>query len=80
MLPSLLALLLDCAKKPDQAVASISCGALVHLIKVGGHQFNDKDWDTLLKSIRYELHVLCPCINSYLGLLFVWAIYNFQLE
>lgn len=60
MLPSLLALLLDCAKKPDQAVASISCGALVHLIKVGGHQFNDKDWDTLLTSIRDASYTTQP--------------------
>ena len=52
MLPSLLGLLLDCAKKTDQAVVSISLGALVHLIEVGGHQFSDSDWDTLLKSIR----------------------------
>lgn len=52
MLPPLLSLLLDCAKKTDQTVASISLGALVHLIEVGGHQFNDRDWDTLLKGIR----------------------------
>uniref|UniRef100_A0A1D1YN54 Brefeldin A-inhibited guanine nucleotide-exchange protein 2 n=1 Tax=Anthurium amnicola TaxID=1678845 RepID=A0A1D1YN54_9ARAE len=52
MLPPLLSLLLDCAKKTDQAVVSISLGALVHLIEVGGHQFSDSDWDTLLKSIR----------------------------
>ncbi|XP_078429515.1 HOPM interactor 7 isoform X2 [Wolffia australiana] len=52
MLPPLLGLLLDCAKKTDQAVVSISLGALVHLIEVGGHQFSDADWDTLLKSIR----------------------------
>jgi len=60
MLPSLLGLLLDCAKKPDQAVASISCGALVHLIKVGGHQFNEKDWDTLLTSIRDASYTTQP--------------------
>lgn len=52
MLPPLLSLLLDCAKKTDQTVVSIALGALVHLIEVGGHQFNDNDWDTLLKSIR----------------------------
>lgn len=52
MLPPLLNLLLDCAKKTDQSVVSISLGALVHLIEVGGHQFSDSDWDTLLKSIR----------------------------
>lgn len=52
MLPPLLSLLLDCAKKTDQAVVSLSLGALVHLIEVGGHQFSESDWDTLLKSIR----------------------------
>lgn len=52
MLPPLLSLLLDCAKKTDQSVVSISLGALVHLIDVGGHQFSESDWDTLLKSIR----------------------------
>lgn len=52
MLPPLLSLLLDCAKKTDQTVVSISLGALVHLIEVGGHQFSDSDWDMLLKSIR----------------------------
>lgn len=58
MLPPLLSLLLDCAKKTDQSVVSISLGALVHLIEVGGHQFSDNDWDTLLKSIR------CICFFS----------------
>ena len=53
MLPPLLSLLLDCAKKTDQSVVSIALGALVHLIEVGGYQFSDKDWDTLLKSIRF---------------------------
>ena len=52
MMPPLLSLLLDCAKKTDQTVVSISLGALVRLIEVGGHQFNDSDWDTLLKGIR----------------------------
>ncbi|URD90555.1 hypothetical protein MUK42_27967 [Musa troglodytarum] len=52
MLPPLLSFLLDCAKKTDQSVVSISLGALVHLIEVGGHQFSDSDWDTLLKGIR----------------------------
>lgn len=52
MLPPLLGLLLDCAKKTDQSVVSLSLGALVHLIDVGGHQFSHDDWDTLLKSIR----------------------------
>lgn len=53
MLPPLLGLLLECAKKSDQTVVSIALGALVHLIEVGGHQFSDGDWETLLKSIRY---------------------------
>ncbi|KAL8122263.1 hypothetical protein AgCh_018854 [Apium graveolens] len=52
VLPPLLSLLLECAKKTDQSVVSISLGALVHLIEVGGHQFSETDWDTLLKSIR----------------------------
>ncbi|KAA8523374.1 hypothetical protein F0562_009797 [Nyssa sinensis] len=60
MLPSLLSLLLDCAKKTDQTVVSISLGALVHLIEVGGHQFSDNDWDTLLKSIRDASYTTQP--------------------
>ncbi|KAL6997714.1 Brefeldin A-inhibited guanine nucleotide-exchange protein 5 [Sarracenia purpurea var. burkii] len=60
MLPPLLSLLLDCAKKPDQSVVSISLGALVHLIEVGGHQFNDGDWDTLLKGIRDASYTTQP--------------------
>ncbi|KAG4144466.1 hypothetical protein ERO13_D05G038800v2 [Gossypium hirsutum] len=52
MLPPLLSLLLDCAKKTDQMVVSISLSALVHLIEVGGNQFSESDWDLLLKSIR----------------------------
>lgn len=52
MLPPLLSLLLDCAKQTDQSVVSLSLGALVHLIEVGGHQFSESDWDMLLKSIR----------------------------
>lgn len=64
MLPPLLSLLLDCAKKTDQTVVSISLGALVHLIEVGGHQFSDRDWDTLLKSIRCNFcHFLKICCN-----------------
>lgn len=58
MLPPLLSLLLECAKKTDQTVVSIALGALVHLIEVGGHQFSDGDWETLLKSIRYFLKFL----------------------
>jgi len=58
MLPPLLRLLLECAKKTDQTVVSIALGALVHLIEVGGHQFSDGDWETLLKSIRYFLKFL----------------------
>ncbi|KAK1263102.1 Brefeldin A-inhibited guanine nucleotide-exchange protein 5 [Acorus gramineus] len=60
MLPPLLELLLDCAKKTDQSVVSISLGALVHLIEVGGHQFSDGDWDTLLKSIRDATYTTQP--------------------
>ncbi|KAL0926627.1 hypothetical protein M5K25_002866 [Dendrobium thyrsiflorum] len=60
MLPPLLSLLLDCAKKTDQAVVSISLGALVHLVEVGGHQFSDNDWDTLLKSIRDASYTTQP--------------------
>ncbi|XP_058108815.1 brefeldin A-inhibited guanine nucleotide-exchange protein 5 [Magnolia sinica] len=60
MLPPLLGLLLDCAKKTDQSVVSISLGALVHLIEVGGHQFSDSDWDTLLKSIRDASYTTQP--------------------
>lgn len=60
MLPPLLSLLLDCAKKTDQSVVSISLGALVHLIEVGGHQFSKTDWDTLLKSIRDASYTTQP--------------------
>ncbi|KAL6516751.1 Brefeldin A-inhibited guanine nucleotide-exchange protein 5 [Orobanche hederae] len=60
MLPPLLSLLLDCAKKTDQSVVSIALGALVHLIDVGGHQFRDHDWDTLLKSIRDASYTTQP--------------------
>ncbi|XP_073005233.1 brefeldin A-inhibited guanine nucleotide-exchange protein 5 [Typha latifolia] len=60
MLPPLLGLLLDCAKKTDQTVVSISLGALVHLIEVGGHQFSDSDWDTFLKSIRDASYTTQP--------------------
>ncbi|KAL7148741.1 hypothetical protein ABFS83_06G199500 [Erythranthe nasuta] len=60
MLSPLLSLLLDCAKKTDQSVVSISLGALVHLIEVGGHQFSDHDWDTLLQSIRDASYTTQP--------------------
>ncbi|OAY54181.1 brefeldin A-inhibited guanine nucleotide-exchange protein 5 isoform X2 [Manihot esculenta] len=60
MLPPLLSLLLDCAKKTDQTVVSISLGALVHLIEVGGHQFSESDWDTLLRSIRDASYATQP--------------------
>ncbi|CAK9161195.1 unnamed protein product [Ilex paraguariensis] len=60
MLPPLLSLLLDCAKKTDQSVVSISLGALVHLIEFGGHQFSDSDWDTLLRSIRDASYTTQP--------------------
>ncbi|TYH15403.1 hypothetical protein ES288_A05G039300v1 [Gossypium darwinii] len=60
MLPPLLSLLLDCAKKTDQMVVSISLSALVHLIEVGGNQFSESDWDLLLKSIRDALYTTQP--------------------
>ncbi|XP_057949137.1 brefeldin A-inhibited guanine nucleotide-exchange protein 5 isoform X2 [Malania oleifera] len=60
MLPPLLSLLLDCAKRTDQSVVSISLGALVHLIEVGGHQFSESDWDTLLNSIRDASYTTQP--------------------
>ncbi|EOA23306.1 hypothetical protein CARUB_v10019080mg [Capsella rubella] len=60
MLPPLLSLLLDCAKRSDQTVVSISLGALVHLIEVGGHQFSEGDWDMLLKSIRDASYTTQP--------------------
>ncbi|KAL8557742.1 hypothetical protein ACS0TY_005012 [Phlomoides rotata] len=60
MLPPLLSLLLDCAKKTDQSVVSIALGALVHLIEVGGHQFSSDDWGTLLKSIKDAVYTTQP--------------------
>ncbi|XP_047971675.1 LOW QUALITY PROTEIN: brefeldin A-inhibited guanine nucleotide-exchange protein 5-like [Salvia hispanica] len=60
MLPQLLSLLLDCAKKTDQSVVSIALGALVHLIEVGGHQFTSDDWVTLLKSLKDAVHATQP--------------------
>nr|XP_043611760.1 brefeldin A-inhibited guanine nucleotide-exchange protein 5-like [Erigeron canadensis] len=60
MLSPLLNLLVDCATKTDQAVVSISLGALVHLIEIGGHQFIVSDWDTLLKSIREASYTTQP--------------------
>ncbi|KAL1089404.1 hypothetical protein V6Z11_D07G019200 [Gossypium hirsutum] len=48
------------AKKSDQTVVSISLGALVHLIEVGGHQFSESDWDMLLKSIRDASYTTQP--------------------
>ncbi|KAL2613840.1 hypothetical protein R1flu_025532 [Riccia fluitans] len=60
LLPALLGLLLDCATRPDQTLASISVGALVRLMEVGGHQFDDKDWTTLLDSIRDACYTTQP--------------------
>ncbi|CAH9130093.1 unnamed protein product [Cuscuta epithymum] len=60
MLPPLLSLLLDCAKKTDQQVVSVSLGALVHLIEVGGPQFSQSDWDTLLQSISDASYTTKP--------------------
>ncbi|KAL8262543.1 hypothetical protein R6Q59_023892 [Mikania micrantha] len=69
MLSPLLNLLVDCAKKTDQSVVSISLGALVHLIEVGGHQFVVPDWDTLLKSIRHASYTTQPLeLLNYLNL------------
>jgi hypothetical protein len=72
MLPPLLSLLLECAKKTDQTVVSIALGALVHLIEVGGHQFSDGDWDTLLKSIRYFLK-FCSYQIFYLSIIYLFV-------
>ncbi|KAG0557352.1 hypothetical protein KC19_11G122800 [Ceratodon purpureus] len=60
LLPALLGLLLDCATRPDQTLAAISMGALVRLAEVGGHQFNDQDWTTLLDSIRDACYTTQP--------------------
>ncbi|XP_019193476.1 PREDICTED: brefeldin A-inhibited guanine nucleotide-exchange protein 5-like [Ipomoea nil] len=60
VLPQLLSLLLDCAKNADQSVVSISLGALLHLIEVGGRQFSYSDWDTLLQSIRDASYTTQP--------------------
>ncbi|KAG0608013.1 hypothetical protein M758_8G071400 [Ceratodon purpureus] len=60
LLPALLGLLLDCATRPDQTLAAISMGALVRLAEVGGHQFSDKDWTTLLDSIRDACYTTQP--------------------
>ncbi|CAM6125431.1 unnamed protein product [Calypogeia fissa] len=60
LLPALLGLLLDCATRPDQTLASISVGALVRLMEVGGYQFNDRDWTTLLDSIRDACYTTQP--------------------
>jgi guanine nucleotide-exchange factor len=60
LLPALLGLLLDCATRPDQTLAAISMGALVRLAEVGGHQFNEKDWATLLDSIRDACYTTQP--------------------
>nr|GMC77338.1 brefeldin A-inhibited guanine nucleotide-exchange protein 5 [Ipomoea batatas] len=60
VLPQLLSLLLDCAKNADQSVVSVSLGALLHLIEVGGRQFSYSDWDTLLQSIRDASYTTQP--------------------
>lgn len=69
LLPALLGLLIDCATRPDQALASISVGALVHLAEVGGHQFSSEDWTTLLDSIRDACYTTRPVelLNSAYG-------------
>ncbi|XP_024526680.1 brefeldin A-inhibited guanine nucleotide-exchange protein 5 isoform X3 [Selaginella moellendorffii] len=60
LLPSLLALLLDCVTRPDQALAGIAVGALVRLTEIGGHQFAEKDWATLLDSLRDACYTTQP--------------------
>ncbi|EPS59527.1 hypothetical protein M569_15278, partial [Genlisea aurea] len=60
ILPQLLGLLLDCVKKSDQLIVSMSVGALVQLIEVGGFQFTDPDWTTLLESISDVLYTTQP--------------------
>ncbi|XP_042036168.1 brefeldin A-inhibited guanine nucleotide-exchange protein 5-like isoform X2 [Salvia splendens] len=60
MLPQLLSLLLDCAKKPDQSVVSMALGALVHLIEVGGYQFTSDHWVTLLRCLKDAVYTSQP--------------------
>ncbi|KAH7282739.1 hypothetical protein KP509_35G045800 [Ceratopteris richardii] len=60
VLPSLLSLLLECAKSADQTVAHISVNALTHLMKVGGHQFNQEDWATILECLRNACYTTQP--------------------
>eukprot|EP00250_Pteridium_aquilinum_P021613 c25178_g1_i1 orf=72-5432(+) len=60
ILPSLLSLLLDCATRPDQTVAHISVNALTHLMQVGGHQFDQKDWATILDCLRNACYTTQP--------------------
>ncbi|XP_047964493.1 brefeldin A-inhibited guanine nucleotide-exchange protein 5-like isoform X2 [Salvia hispanica] len=60
MLPQLLSLLLDCAKKPNQSVVSMALGALVHLIEVGGHQFTSEHWITLLRCLKDAVYTSQP--------------------
>lgn len=60
MLPSLLSLLLDCATRQDQTVAHISINALTHLMQVGGHQFDKKDWATILDCLRDACYTTQP--------------------
>jgi len=60
LLPSLLGLLLDCATRPDQTLASISMGALIRFTEIGGHQFDEKDWTTLLDSLRDACYTTQP--------------------
>jgi guanine nucleotide-exchange factor len=73
LLPSLLGLLLDCATCPDQTLASIAMGALIRLTEIAGHQFDDKDWTTLLDSLRDVCHstqpveLLNPTSTAFLG-------------
>ncbi|KAI5080659.1 hypothetical protein GOP47_0003842 [Adiantum capillus-veneris] len=60
VLPSLLSLLLECAKSADQTVAHISVNALTHLMQVGGHQFDQKDWAKILECLRNACYTTQP--------------------
>ncbi|KAH9575107.1 hypothetical protein CY35_01G094700 [Sphagnum magellanicum] len=60
LLPALLGLLLGCATQPDQTLASIAIGALVHLTEGGGHHFDIRDWTILLQKIQDACFTIQP--------------------
>lgn len=65
VLPSLLGLLLDCATRPDQKLASISVEALARLMDGGAKHFSKKDWAMVLDSVRYLKRTgLSSCTQS----------------